>query len=72
MYVKNVGEKKDKEKFFYCIKVLGNWLIYKAHLPLFGRTKDDMYIFARTEKLQEALDEAPFYLKAINDLKGGG
>lgn len=72
MYVKNLDDKRDYEKYFYCIPVLGNRLIYKHHLPLFGRTKDGTFVFARTIKFKNAYKDVPTYLKAINTLKGGG
>lgn len=62
MYVVN-PEKIDISKLYLCSGVEAEWLIYEQHLPVFGKTKDGRFYFAKTDKLNMALEEMPFWLK---------
>lgn len=59
MYVTNV-KAIDKNKLYECNGIVGNYLIYEKHLPLFSRSEGRWY-FVKTEDLLKAIDEMPFY-----------
>ena len=52
---------------YQCSIIVGKYLIKKG-IPLLSQN-DNYMVFARTKKLQEALDNTPFYLKIL--IKGG-
>lgn len=61
MYVTN-PQSIDKSKLYECNGVVGNYLIYEKHLPLFSRDKiQGKWYFVKTEALIKALEEMPFY-----------
>lgn len=61
MYVTNV-EAIDKNNLYECNGIVGNYLIYEKHLPLFSRDKSQgKWYFAKTEALLKAIKEMPFY-----------
>ena len=61
MYIIN-GKEWDENKIYRCNGIISNWLIYEKHLPLFSQDKATRsYYFARTEALENALKEMPFF-----------
>jgi hypothetical protein len=64
MYIIN-PEKVPKFETFKCTRLLAEFLIYKKHLPLFAREGSRLFLFAKTEALENALKETPFYIKGI-------
>lgn len=60
MYVTN-PENYDKTKLYECNGVVAEYLIAN-HISLFSRSVEQgIWYFAKTEKLQKALDEMPFW-----------
>jgi len=57
-----------KGKKHPCNKRVADFLIYKKQLPLLARVGEVWY-FAKTEALEEALKALPFWLKLVE--KGG-
>lgn len=47
-----------------CKKILANYLLYIAKIPLFYKDKD-FYYFAKTKSLESVLINLPFYLKIL-------
>ena len=71
MYVVNPTQLKMKN-LFECSGVVANWLIYKSHLPLFGKSEDgSKFYFVKTDKFTEAYEALPFYFK-VGQIKIGG
>jgi hypothetical protein len=68
MYVLNVMKHFDPEKVYKCNHFIKTHLIYSCHLSVLGQAEDGNWLFSRTEKLKEALDKMPFYLKMIDNL----
>ena len=63
MYVVN-PEAVDVTKLYKCNGIVAQFLIYKQHLPLFGKDKTERFwYFAKTDKLKQALTNVPFYMK---------
>lgn len=61
MYVTN-PEVIDKSNLYECNGIVGNYLIYEKHLPLFSRDKSEgKWYFVKTEALLKAVSEMPFY-----------
>jgi hypothetical protein len=61
MYVTN-PQAIDKSKLYVCNGIIANYLIYEKHLPLFSHDKSDgKWYFAKTELLNKAIEEMPFY-----------
>lgn len=65
MYISNIDN--TNKKYYECGKVIGNYLI-KAGIPMLSN-KDGIMIFAKTKKLQKAINEMPFLLQLL--VKGG-
>ena len=65
MYIANSNSLKRGT--YVCGKTIGKYLEKKG-IPLLSMQNDKM-VFARTIKLQKAIDEMPLYLKIL--LKGG-
>lgn len=61
MYVTN-GIEANKD-LYECSGVEAEWLMYTKKIPLFSSTKDGKFYFAKTENLNKALKEIPFWLK---------
>jgi len=61
MYITN-PEEFGKEKVYWCNKILGEYLIYKIHLPLLCKDGNN-FGFAKTQSLEEVLEKLPFWLK---------
>lgn len=61
MYVTN-PQIVDKNKLYECNGIVGNYLIYEKHLPLFSRDKSEgKWYFVKTDALLKAIEEMPFY-----------
>lgn len=60
MFISNF-KSVDTIKYYTCNNVIGKYLT-KRGIPLLSRV-DNKMIFVKTNKLQEALDKMPFYLK---------
>ena len=68
MYVTNV-EAIDKNKLYECNGIVGNYLIYEKHLPLFARDKSvGKYFFVKTEALLKAVEEFSFYYSIVKNI----
>jgi hypothetical protein len=61
MYITN-PEVISEDKIFYCNGIMSEYLIYQKHLPLFCKN-GRKFGFAKTEELEKALREIPFWLK---------
>lgn len=62
MYVTNV-DKIDPEKVYECNGVIAEYLIYQKHISLLSRNqKLGKWYFAKTDNLEKALEEMPFWL----------
>ena len=66
MYVTN-PESVNQDRLFRCNWVMAQWLIYKKHISLFGRNNDIWY-FAKTDALEEALKDKTFILSILEKL----
>jgi hypothetical protein len=64
MYITN-PEKIPKFETFKCGRLLAEYLIYTKHLPLFAREGSKFFLFAKTEALENAVKETPFWIKGI-------
>jgi hypothetical protein len=51
-----------KEKIYWCNGIIGNFLIFEKHFPLLTK-KGRMFGFAKTDSLEKAILELPFYLR---------
>lgn len=52
---------------FKCNKILADYL--ESHgIPLLGRNQDGYYYFAETDRLKDALKNAPLWRKLINSV----
>lgn len=58
MYISNI----DKSKLFKCNNVVYSYL--KTKVPLLS-SDPEYYYFAKTEELDEALKNAPFWIKVF-------
>ena len=68
MYVVNAHELSEAE-LYECNAIIANWLIYDKHLPLFSRNNEKRkFYFAKTEALEKALKEMPFYYNIAKNL----
>jgi hypothetical protein len=68
MYIVNPSS-LDKDSLFETNGVIANYLI-KNGIPLLSRKEaEGIWIFAKTENLQKALDKMPFYYKVSKFLK---
>ena len=65
MFISNLDN--DNKRYYECGKLVGNYLI-KSGIPLLGQ-RDRIMMFAKTKKLQNAIDKMPGYLKIL--VKGG-
>ena len=65
MFISNLDN--DNKRYYECGKLVGNYLI-KSGIPLLGQ-RDGTMMFAKTKKLQNAIDKMPGYLKIL--VKGG-
>jgi hypothetical protein len=63
MFIKNI-DKMDQDKLFRCNSFIANWLIYKKHISLMGRN-DDVWYFAKTKELEEALKDKNIILSIV-------
>jgi hypothetical protein len=61
VYVIN-PEALPKDDVFWCNGILGEWLIFEKHFPLFCR-KGRHFGFAKTKELEDVLKELPLWLK---------
>lgn len=61
MFISNL-DNKDK-KYYECSKLIGNYLI-KSGIPMLSRVGNKM-VFAKTKKLQKAIDNMPLYLRFL-------
>jgi hypothetical protein len=61
MYIKNI-ENFGKDKLFSCKKQLAIWLQEKHKIPLLAKD-GNVYYFAKTEALAEALKKLPLPMK---------
>ena len=61
MFISNL-DNKDK-KYYECSKLIGNYLI-KSGIPMLSRV-DNKMVFAKTKKLQKAIDNMPLYLRFL-------
>ena len=50
------------DKIYFCNGIIGEYLIYTKHFPLFCK-KGRLFGFARTKELEDVLRELPFWLK---------
>ena len=55
-------------KVYKCNKLIRDWLIYQKHISILGQSEDGNWLFARTDKLKEALKDIPIYLKLVDNL----
>jgi hypothetical protein len=62
MYIINPESIKDK---FECKYLVAKYLMIKHKIPILSR-KDDIYIFANTKNLRDALDKAPIWIWILN------
>ena len=65
MFISNLDN--DNKRYYECGKLVGNYLI-KSGITLLGQ-RDRTMMFAKTKKLQNAIDKMPGYLKIL--VKGG-
>jgi len=63
MYITNPTDEQIK-KWYGCIKIVADYLIYNWKLSLLAR-KGIYYYFANTEDLKIALDKMPLGLKIL-------
>lgn len=68
MYIVN-GEALDESKVYECSGIEAEWLMFEKKLPLLSSTKDGKYYFAKTDSLNDALEEIPFWLKVKKFIK---
>ncbi len=61
MFIKNL--RVDETRFYYCNNLVGKYLERKG-FPMVAREKNKM-VFSKTKKLQEVLDNMPFYIKLL-------
>ena len=61
MFISNI-DNKDK-KYYECGKLIGNYLI-KSGIPMLSRV-DNKMVFAKTKKLQKAIDNMPLCLRFL-------
>jgi hypothetical protein len=61
VYITN-PEVIDKNKIYFCNGIIGEFLIYQKNLPLFCK-KGRLFGFSKTDALEKALKELPFWLK---------
>ena len=61
MFISNL-DNKDK-KYYECGKLIGNYLI-KSGIPMLSRI-DNKMVFAKTKKIQKAVDNMPLYLRFL-------
>jgi len=55
------------ENKYKCKKPVMRYLVYTCNLPILG-LDGDSYYFAKTEKLENALEKMPRYLKILAKL----
>lgn len=67
MQVNNV-EDWDMSKLYQCNGVIANWLMREKHLPSFSQ-KDNVWYFSKTQALEDALKDLPFYLKIARNFR---
>lgn len=61
MFISNI-DNKDK-RYYECGRLVGNYLI-KSGVPVLSRI-DGRMIFAKTKKLQKAINDMPLYLRIL-------
>ena len=61
MYILN-PESIPKEKIYWCCGIIAEWLMENKKIPILCR-KDRMFGFMKTESLNDALKNMPFWLR---------
>jgi hypothetical protein len=54
-------------KTYQCGKIVAEYLMYSAHLPVLD-AKNDFFYFLDSKKLQDILGKMPLWLKVIDKL----
>nr|DAK84768.1 MAG TPA: hypothetical protein [Caudoviricetes sp.] len=69
MFINNI---QNNDKYFYLCNAFVSKYLEKKGFPVLSR-KDNVFVFSRTKKLQEVVDNMPFYLKLfekVGDING--
>jgi hypothetical protein len=65
MYVVNP---EDVGRLYLCNGLIATYLMYDCKIPLYGRSWDKGFYFAKTKELKDALKKLPFWMRVFASL----